>query len=142
MSGSQPPPAPRRLQKSFFSATFPENETTIIKPPIGCLFIKPNKLWLLNKNLYVLQRILYHFFDKLTSTLRDIGKPTSPYNPCLYNKNFTPGGSPICIGIYIEDSVYLKQLGSVGQQFRDALFVILQVYWQVYADWFLVKFFE
>jgi hypothetical protein len=50
---------------AFIQATLPDNELTIIKPPIGCPFSSKSTYWKLRKFLYGLGRAPHHWYDML-----------------------------------------------------------------------------
>ena len=68
-----------------------QRKTTIIKPPIGCLFIQNDESWTLNKTLYSLQYSPIHWFEKLTSTLKNTGLKSSPHDPYVCTGSLIPG---------------------------------------------------
>ena len=70
---------------------------------MGCPFSQPYELWLLQKNLYVLQLTTNHWFNKLTITLIDMVLIVYPHNPFIYTETFTIEGPPIYIGLYMDD---------------------------------------
>eukprot|EP00957_Ditylum_brightwellii_P159237 12119633-Ditylum_brightwellii.AAC.1 len=79
----------RRLQQgdaknAFCQGTLPADETTIIKPPPGDPDAAPDEYWLLKKCLYGLARSPRHWFDLISSTLRDMGMQPSSHDPCLW----------------------------------------------------------
>ena len=88
-------------KNAFYNAILTKNETTIIKPTIGYPFNQPDELQHLYKNLYGIQLIPRHWFDNLTSTLKNMGLMAYTHEPCLYKGFLTPGGGsklywPIC----------------------------------------------
>ena len=74
-------------------AEMPPYLTTIIKPTIICPFSKPNELWLLKMTLYGLQSIPYHWSEKITIILREMGLTASSL--ChAYTLLHSPLGTP------------------------------------------------
>ena len=77
--------------KNYFCNTIlPDNETTIIKPPIGCPFSQSGELWLLKKKLQVLQLSPCKWFENSTITFIDIGVKYSPHDTSVYTGTLTP----------------------------------------------------
>ena len=76
---------------AFYNSSFPDNETTIIKPRIGCSFILPNGLWLLKTTLYGLQHSPRHWFKNLTSNLKNMGLTASPHETYMCMGSLTRG---------------------------------------------------
>ena len=74
---------------AFWDTNLLEKETTIIKPPIGFPFNHPDELRLPKKTLYRLKHSQHHRFDRISSTLRDMGLKKCPHNPCFYTGTLT-----------------------------------------------------
>ena len=43
------------LKNKIFNATLPDNEATVIRPPVGDPYFQEDEYWLLNKTLYGLR---------------------------------------------------------------------------------------
>ena len=78
---AQTPPPPYIMKNALCKSILLDNDTTITKPPIVCPSSHPRKLWILNKTLYGVQHRPCHRFDKLSSTLWEMGMTDSHHNP-------------------------------------------------------------
>ena len=108
-------------KKTFCNATLINSETTNIKPPIGCSSIQPDELCLLKHNLYDMQCIPRHRFDKLTSTLNTMGLKDFNHNTCLFTGYLILGGPPIYIGQYVDNFVYFSESDTAEENFHTSL---------------------
>ena len=68
----------------FCNAVLPEDETTVIRPPIDDPAFHNDEYWLLNKTLYGLRRSPHHWYNMVTGILQDMGLSASLHDPCLY----------------------------------------------------------
>ena len=100
-------------KNALCNATLLNNKNTIIKTSIGWPFSQPDKLCLLKKTLYGLQRCPRHWFDKITSTLNTLGLKSSPHDPCVYTLSLIPGRDKIYIGLYVKNFVYFSESDAV-----------------------------
>ena len=60
-------------KNAFCHARLPEDELTIIRPPVDDPTYSKDEYWLLNKTLYGLRRSPHHWFNMFTKALQDIG---------------------------------------------------------------------
>ena len=100
------PPRPLRKGASFrkdieknslCNALFPEDDITILHPPLGDPESCPEELWLLNKTLYSLRRLPQHWYNLITNILKGMGLTSSKNNLCLFSwiiDNSTPPKTP------------------------------------------------
>ena len=68
---------------------------TIIKPPPGDPDAKPNEFWLLQKTLYGLARSPRHWYNLMSSTLKEMGLQPSVHDPCLFMGQPKDPDSPV-----------------------------------------------
>ena len=95
----------------------PNNEITIVKPPIGDPDAGKDEYWLLKKNLYVLRRSPRHWYNKITSVLASIGLKPNASDPCLFTgsindpNNPAPDipSAPLTVALYVDDFVYFSE---------------------------------
>eukprot|EP00984_Skeletonema_dohrnii_P019485 scaffold9319_cov84-Skeletonema_dohrnii-CCMP3373.AAC.1 len=150
----------RRLQQgdaknAFCQGTLPADETTIIKPPPGDPDAAPDEYWLLKKCLYGLARSPRHWFDLISSTLRDMGMQPSSHDPCLWighpsDKSDTSSAStststtepPLHLGIYMDDFVYFSESDEVERRFERLLASKIKVDFMGTVNWFIGSHFE
>ena len=74
------------LQKGDFknalcNATLPDNEVTVIRPPIGDPYLQDDEYWLLKKTLYGLRLPPHHWYNMIKGILIKVGLNTSPHEP-------------------------------------------------------------
>ena len=79
----------RRLKQgdyknAFVQATLPDDELTIVRPPLGDPDADLDEFWLLKSSLYGLQRAPRHWFEKMSKAMRDMGLKPSAHDPCLF----------------------------------------------------------
>ena len=72
-------------KNAFCNAELPDNECTVVRPPVGDPAYHKDEFWLLKKTLYGLRRSPHHWYDMITSILRDMGLQASPHDPCLFS---------------------------------------------------------
>ena len=56
-------------KNAFCQGILPDDEITIVKPPIGDPDADKDEYWLLKKTLYGLRRSPHHWYNKITSVL-------------------------------------------------------------------------
>ena len=72
-------------KNDFCNALLPDNEITIVLPPLGDPESSPDDFWILNKTLYSLRRSPQHWYNLITKILRDMGLTPSKHDPCLFS---------------------------------------------------------
>jgi hypothetical protein len=72
------------VKQAFVLANLPEEDTYIVKPPVGCPRSKPGTYWKLIRSLYGLKRAPHLWYDLISSCLEDMGLQCSPTSPCLF----------------------------------------------------------
>eukprot|EP00956_Cyclotella_meneghiniana_P004391 scaffold5353_cov40-Cyclotella_meneghiniana.AAC.2 len=60
-------------KNAFCHARLPDDELTVVRPPVGDPEYDKDTYWLLNKTLYGLRRSLHHWYNMFTKGLKDIG---------------------------------------------------------------------
>ena len=53
------------FKNAFCNSTLPDNEVTVIRPPIVDLDFQEDEYWLLNKTLYGLRRSPHHWYNMI-----------------------------------------------------------------------------
>jgi hypothetical protein len=109
-------------KNAFCNPTLPNDEITVIRPPLGDPDAKPGEYWLLNKTLYGLRRSPKHWYDMASSSLLEMGLTQSTHDPCLFHgvpssptHPAQPGDAPITIGLYVDDMVYFSEDDTIEQ---------------------------
>jgi hypothetical protein len=76
---------------AFIQACLPDNEITIVKPPVGCPFSGPRQYWRLKKSLYGLQRAPRHWFKLISDIFQspEIGLCPTKHDPCIFHGTLT-----------------------------------------------------
>jgi hypothetical protein len=95
-------------KNAFCQGILPDDEITIIKPPIGDPDATKNKYWLLKRTLYGLQHSPCHWYTKINAALNQIGLQTNSSDPFLYTGHMidpsNPGApsstSPLTLGLF------------------------------------------
>lgn len=110
---------------AFVQSVLPEDEKYDIKPPKGCS-LKPSKIFmLLKKILYGLKRSPYHWYENCRTTLINISLQPLPNTPCIFTGSLIPDEPPICLGLYVNDFIYLSESNQVEalleREFGEAL---------------------
>ena len=62
---------------------------------------------------YGLKHVPGHWFDKLTSNLKNMVLAASPHDPFVYMVSLTPGGGPVYIGLYVDNFFYFRKYDAV-----------------------------
>eukprot|EP00956_Cyclotella_meneghiniana_P005594 scaffold7180_cov50-Cyclotella_meneghiniana.AAC.3 len=136
-------------KNAFCHARLPDDELTVVRPPVGDPEYDKDTYWLLNKTLYGLRRSPHHWYNMFTKALKDIGLSPSLHDPCLFSGvlNVPPGDStnldasnigngtspssspdpttsspaPIHVGIYVDDFVFYSTDPQQEALFMEAL---------------------
>ena len=132
-------------KNAFCQAYLPDDELTVVRPPVGDPAYSKDEYWLLKKTLYGLRRSPHHWFHKITSILQDMGLRPSPHDPCLYSGvlhddaaapprppsptsvlSLSPPASlpqrqPIHVGLYVDDFVFYSACDAEQQRFQRIL---------------------
>jgi hypothetical protein len=109
------------LQWTWAALRSKADKIVIVRPPPGCPFSKPGKLWLLNKILYSLRRSPKHWYNALCQALKEIGMLWMAHDPCVFTGFMIFGGPLLYLGVYVEDFTYFSASDKVKQIFKAAL---------------------
>eukprot|EP00804_Cyclotella_cryptica_P021434 CCRYP_005776-RA/>CCRYP_005776-RA protein AED:0.13 eAED:0.00 QI:0/0/0/1/1/1/5/0/1584 len=118
-------------KNAFCHARLPNDELTLVRPPVGDPEYSKDTYWLLNKTLYGLRRSQHHWHNMFVAALKDIGLHPSLHDPCLFfgvvkQQPTSPSISssspaPIHVGIYVDDFVFYSTDPKQETLFMDAL---------------------
>ena len=70
-------------KNAFCNSTIPDNEVTVIRPPIGDPAFQEDEYWLLKKTLYGIRQFPHHWYNMIKGILLNMGLKDSPHDPCL-----------------------------------------------------------
>ena len=129
-------------KQAFCNATLPDDECTVVRPPIGDPAHSTGEYWLLNKTLYGLCRSPRHWYDMMSSILVKMGLSASVHNPCLYSGHVTSTSTtsfthPLHIGLYVDDFVFYTKDKAHEAAFCAELAKHIAVDWMGDVDFFL-----
>jgi hypothetical protein len=129
-------------KQAFCNATLPDDECTVVRPPIGDPAHSTGEFWLLNKTLYGLRRSPRHWYDMMSSILTKMGLSASLHDPCLYSGHVnTSSGTtfthPLHIGLYVDDFVFYTKDKAHEAAFKSELAKHIAVDWMGDVDFFL-----
>ncbi len=107
---------------AFILATLPEDEITIVKPPVDCPLSGPRSYWRLKKSLYGLKRAPHHWYKHLSAILQspELGLCPTAHDPCIFHGVLIPGKPPLYLVIYVDDFLYFSLDDEVEQYFCTA----------------------
>ena len=95
-------------KNAFCHTVLPENEVTIVCPPVNCPLSKPNTFWKLNKTLYSLRWNPQHWFKTLSKYFQDIWLHPTSQGSCLFVGTPLPGKALIYVALFVNDFVYFS----------------------------------
>jgi hypothetical protein len=134
-------------KNAFCHARLPDDELTVVRPPVGDPAYTQDEYWLLNKTLYGLRRSPHHWYNMFTAALRDIGLTASKHDPCLFsgvvnaedNTDSLPSSTRarVHVGIYVDDFVFYSTDPLEEERFKAALKKRVVVDFMGDVDWFL-----
>lgn len=131
-------------KNAFCHARLPDDELTVVRPPVGDPEYDKDTYWLLNKTLYGLRRSPHHWYNMFTKALKDMGLQPSLHDPCLFSGAVhTPDSpasestAPVHVGIYVDDFVFYSTDPTQETRFMDALKQRVVVDFMGPVDWFL-----
>ena len=107
------------IKQAFCQSFLPKGEDYICIPPPGCPRSPKNTYWKLKKTLYGLKRSPRHFYDLVTSILKDIGMIQHPYSPCIFHATLIEGKPPLYLGLYVDDFCYFSESSEVERKFEQ-----------------------
>ena len=70
-------------KNAFYNSTLPDNEVTVIRPPIGDPAFQEYEYWLLKKTLYGLHQYPHQWYNMIKRILLKMVLKASPHDPCL-----------------------------------------------------------
>jgi hypothetical protein len=124
---------------AFIQASLPEDEITLVKPPISCPRSSPRTYWRLKKSLYGLRRAPRHWYKLFSDILQspEIGLKPTKHDPCIFHGTTIPGKPPLYLVMYVDDFLYFSLDDEVEQYFQTALSQKLKVEFLGDAEWYL-----
>ncbi len=137
-------------KNAFCQCALPDDEITIVKPPIRDPDTTKNEYWLLKWTLYGLQCSPYHWHTKINAAINQIGQQANSLDPCLYtghiidlsNPGAPPSTSPLTLGLYFDDFIYFLEDPKVEQFFESLLSSLNTVNFIGTVEWFLETHFQ
>jgi hypothetical protein len=131
-------------KNAFCNPTLPDDEITIIRPPIGDPDASEGEYWLLKKTLYGLRRSPKHWYDMASAALIEMGLKQSTHDPCLFHgvpssPDFPAGetDAPLTVGLYVDDMVYYSTDDDIEQRFESILASQFKISFMGVVNWFL-----
>jgi hypothetical protein len=129
-------------KNAFCHAILPEDELTVVRPPVGDPAYAKDEYWLLNKTLYGLRRSPHHWYNMFCSALKDLGLQQSVHDPCLFSGNLKSDLNPtahsaIHVGIYVDDFVFYSSDPAAEKKFQEELKKKVVVDFMGDVDYFL-----
>lgn len=106
-------------KQAFCQSYLPPGEDSICIPPPGFPRSPKHTYWKLKKTLYGLKRSPRHFYDLVTSILKDIGLEQHPYSPCIFHGTLIEGMPPLYLGLYVDDFCYFSASPEVEKKFEQ-----------------------
>ena len=106
---------------AFCNATLPDDEVTVIQPPIGKPGFQENEYWLLRKTLYGLCWSPHHWYNMIKVIILKVGLNPSTHYPCLLPSVFINPSSPdrisdlqsqLHVGLYVDNFVFYSSYPS------------------------------
>jgi hypothetical protein len=104
-------------ENALCQGILPDNEITILCPPMSNPKAAPDKYRLLQKTLYGLRWSPRHWYDEITPILFSLGLCPSLEDPCLFtgfvwdplNPSASPSSLSLSLGIYVDTFfIFLK----------------------------------
>ncbi len=139
-------------KNAFCQGVLPDDETTIVKPPIGDPDAGKDEYWLLKKTLYGLHRSPQHWYNKIQSVLASIGLKPNASDPCMFTGSISDPNNPaadipaapLTVGLYIDDFVYFSVDPEVKRRFKQLLpsLITVDFIFMGTVDWFLGTHFQ
>ena len=131
-------------KNAFCNPTLPDDEITIIRPPLGDPDAQPGEYWLLQKTLYGLRRSPKHWYEMASTALLEMGLTQSTHDPCLFYgipsspaHPAQPGDEPITVGLYVDDMVYFSDNDDIEHRFEKILASQFKISFLGVVNWFL-----
>jgi hypothetical protein len=127
-------------KNAFYHAILPEDELTVVRPPIGDPAFEKDEYWLLNKTLYGLRRSPHHWNNMFYAALKTMGLKQSVHDPCLFSGNLTSDPNPCdplrFTSVFMSMILYsspriLRPKHSFNKNFRNMWLLNLWVMWTI-----------
>jgi hypothetical protein len=137
-------------KNAFCQGVLPDDEITIVKPPLGDPDAAKDEYWLLKKTLYGLRRSPRHWYNKISAVLRCMGLKPNASDPCVFTGSLcNPNNpaedipaAPLTIGLYVDDFIYFSEDPDVERRFEELLSSLVTVDFMGTVDWFLGTHFQ
>jgi hypothetical protein len=137
-------------KNAFCQGILPDDEITIVKPPISNPDAKKDENWLLKHSLYGFRRSPRHWYTKIKRILNSLGLKDNTSDPYLFTGNIidpsnpaaAPSLDPLTLGIYVDNFIYFLEDPAVERRFEQLLAVMVTVEFMGNVDWFLGTHFQ
>ena len=137
-------------KNAFCQGILPDDEITVVKPPIGDPDATKDEYWLLKKTLYGLRRSPRHWYNKIKAVLHSIGLRQNASDPCMFTGSIIDPSNPaadiptapLTIGLYVDDFIYFSEDPTVERRFEELLSSLVTVDFMGTVDWFLGTHFQ
>ena len=83
-------------KNAFYNAQLPDDEVTVICPPIGDPYLQEDEYWIFKKNLYGLRQSPHNWHNTIKGILLKMGLNTSPHYPCLISVTLVNSSFSTC----------------------------------------------
>ena len=132
-------------KNALYNSTLPDDEVTVIRPPIGDPDFQEDEYWILKKTLYVLRRYPHHWYNMSKGVLLKIGLEASPHETCLlsgifdnpyFPQNISESQSQLHVGLYVDDFVFYSSDPTQEALFKTLLQEHIQVDFVGDVDYF------
>ena len=145
------------FKNAFVQATLPDDELTIVRPPLGDPDADLDEFWLLKRSLYGLARAPRHWFEKMSNAMQAMGLKPSAHDPCLFvgvpswpgdlasadgTLASSPDDKPLHVGIYVDDFVYFSEDDAIESRFEQILKSQFNIDFMGTVNWFLGTHFQ
>ena len=118
------------MQDVFCNATLPDNEVTVIRPPIVDPSFQEYEYWLLKKTLCGIRRYPHHWYNMIKGILLNMGLKATPHDPCLLSgiieesnsqKTISEDRSQLHVGLYVDNFVFYSSYPAQEALFKNLL---------------------
>ena len=101
------------VSQAFVQSVHPPDEKYACCPPKGCPHTSSNTYLLLCKTLYGLKHSPRHWHKKVKKTFANLGLFPCPNAPCLFTGTIINGGSPLYLGLFVDDFIFFSASDAV-----------------------------
>ena len=109
------------FKQTFVQAVLPEDESYVLKPPVGCPLTPAKTYWKLQRSIYGLKRAPRHWYNKVSDILQNLNLHPCPNAPCIFKGEVIKGKAPLYLGLYVDDFIYFSTDPTVEKQFQSIL---------------------